>query len=87
MTLDRLNKNKHSLPKPVGLLWLNALLCCEKRPPPVLVLPKRLVVVPPGVPNPNPVLVEDVTGWLKVLEPKRPPGNNTLRARVKEYQK
>ena len=41
---------------------------------PVLVLPKRLVEVPPAAPNPKLLLVEDGTGWLKVLDPKRPPG-------------
>lgn len=43
---------------------LNALPCWEKRPPPpVLVLPKRLFEVPPLVaPNPNPLLVGEVTG-------------------------
>lgn len=53
-----------------------ALLCWEKSPPPppVLVLPNRLVVVPLAAPKPKPLLVDDVTGWLKVLEPNRPPG-------------
>lgn len=53
-----------------------ALLCWEKSPPPppVLVLPNRLVDVPLAVPNPKPLPVDDVTGWLNVLEPNRPPG-------------
>lgn len=40
---------------------------------PVPVLPKRLVDVPPDGPNPNPVLVDDVAGWLNVLDPNSPP--------------
>lgn len=39
------------------------------------VLPNKLVEVPLGAPKPKPVLVEEEeAGWLKVLEPKRPPG-------------
>lgn len=51
-----------SLPKPAGLLCAKALLWDEKRPPPVLVVPNRLLDVPVEVPNPKPVLVEEVAG-------------------------
>lgn len=40
---------------------------------PVPVLPNRLVDVPPAAPKPKPVLVEEVAGWLNVLDPKSPP--------------
>lgn len=51
------------LPKEAGLLAPNALPCWEKSPPPpVLALPKRLFEVPLVAPNPNPLLVEEVTG-------------------------
>lgn len=65
-----------NVPKEDGLLAPNALLGWEKSPvaAPVLVLPNRLVEVPLAAPNPKPLLAEDVTGWLKVLDPKRPPG-------------
>lgn len=43
---------------------------------PVPVLPNRLVDVPPDGPNPNPVLVDDVAGWLNVLDPNSPPAGN-----------
>lgn len=43
---------------------------------PVPVLPNRLVDVPPAAPNPKPVLVEDVAGWLNVLDPNRPPAGD-----------
>lgn len=43
---------------------------------PVPVLPNRLVDVPPDAPNPKPVLVEDVAGWLNVLDPNRPPAGD-----------
>lgn len=36
--------------------------------------PNRLAEVPLAAPNPKPVLVEEVAGWLKVLDPNRPPG-------------
>lgn len=49
-------------PKPAGLLCAKALLCDEKRPPPVLVVPNRLLDVPVEVPKPKPVLVEEVAG-------------------------
>lgn len=65
-----------SLPNVVGLLAANALFCWEKSPPvlvPVPVFPKRLVEVPLAAPKPKPALVEDVAGWLKVLDPNRPP--------------
>ena len=70
----------YSLPKAAGLLAPNALLGWEKSPvaAPVLVLPNRLVVVPPAAPNPKPLVAEDVTGWLKVLDPNRPPGWGTV---------
>jgi len=57
------------------LLAPNALLGWEKSPvaAAVLVLPNRLVEVPLAAPNPKPLLVADVTGWLKVADPKRPP--------------
>lgn len=61
-------------PKPAGLFCAKALFCDEKRLPPVLVVPKRLFEVPVDVPKPKPVLVEEVAGWLKVVEPKSPPG-------------
>ena len=51
-----------SLPKPAGLLCAKALLWDEKRPPPVLVVPNRLLDVPVEVPKPKPVLVEEVAG-------------------------
>ena len=53
-----------------------ALLCWEKSPllVPVEVLPNRLVEVALGAPKPKPVLVEEVAGWLNVLDPNRPPG-------------
>lgn len=55
-----------------------ALLGWEKSPPlvPVAVFPNRLVDVPLVAPKPKPVLVEEVAGWLKVLEPNRPPEGN-----------
>lgn len=62
-----------SLPNPAGLFWAKALFWDEKRPPPVLVVPKRLLEVPVDVPNPKPVLVEEVAGWLNVVEPNNPP--------------
>lgn len=40
---------------------------------PVPELPNRLVDVPLAAPNPKPVLVEEVAGWLNVLDPNRPP--------------
>lgn len=63
----------NSLPNPTGLLCAKALFWDEKRPPPVLAVPNKLVDVPVDVPNPKPVLVEDVAGWLNVLEPNSPP--------------
>lgn len=39
----------------------------------MLVVPKRLLEVPVDVPNPKPVLVEEVAGWLNVVEPNNPP--------------
>lgn len=70
-----------SLPKEFGLLAPNALFCWEKSPPPVLVavFPNRLVDVPLAAPKPKPVLVEEVAGWLKVLDPNRPPGRKNHR--------
>lgn len=61
----------------MGLFALKALFGCEKSPPvvPVPVLPNRLVVVPLAAPKPKPVLVEEVAGWLNVLDPKSPPGS------------
>ena len=55
-----------------------ALLGWEKSPPlvPVPVFPNRLVEVPVAPPKPKPVLVEEVAGWLKVLDPNRPPGGS-----------
>lgn len=52
-----------------------ALFGCEKSPPvvPVPVLPNRLVDVPLAAPKPKPVLVDDVAGWLNVLDPNKPP--------------
>lgn len=57
----------------------NALFCWEKSPllVPVPVLPNRPVEVPVAAPNPNPVLVEEVAGWLNVLAPNRPPAEGT----------
>lgn len=43
---------------------------------PAPVLPNRLVEVPLAAPKPKPVLVEEVAGWLNVLEPKSPPVGN-----------
>lgn len=63
----------YSLPKPAGLFCAKALLWDEKSPPPVLVVPNRLFDVPVDVPNPKPVLVEEVAGWLNVVEPNNPP--------------
>lgn len=40
---------------------------------PVPELPNRLVDVPLAAPKPKPVLVEEVAGWLNVLDPKSPP--------------
>lgn len=59
----------------MGLLAPKALFGWEKSPPvvPVPVLPNRLVEVPLAAPKPNPVLVEEVAGWLNVLDPNRPP--------------
>lgn len=59
----------------MGLFALKALLGCEKRPPvvPVPELPNRPVDVPLTAPKPKPVLVEEVAGWLNVLDPKSPP--------------
>lgn len=56
-----------------------ALFCWEKSPPvvPVPVLPNRLVEVPLAAPKPKPVLVEEVAGWLNVLDPKSPPEGAT----------
>lgn len=65
----------HSLPNPAGLFCAKALFCDEKRLPPVLVVPKRLFDVPVDVPKPKPVLVEEVAGWLKVVEPNSPPAD------------
>lgn len=63
LSLNNKSNIEYLLPNVVGLLALNALFCWEnKPPPPVLVLPKRLFDVPLGAPNPNPALVEDVTG-------------------------
>lgn len=69
-----------SLPNEVGLLAPKALFCWEKSPPlvPVPVLPNRLVEVPVAAPKPKPVLVEEVAGWLKVLDPNRPPAGKRL---------
>lgn len=39
----------------------------------MLVVPNRLFDVPVDVPNPKPVLVEEVAGWLNVVEPNNPP--------------
>lgn len=39
----------------------------------MLAVPNRLLEVPVDVPNPKPVLVEEVAGWLNVLEPNNPP--------------
>lgn len=61
-------------PKPAGLFCAKALLWDEKSPPPVLVVPNRLLDVPVDVPNPKLVLVEEVAGWLNVVEPNNPPG-------------
>lgn len=63
----------YSLPNPTGLFCAKALFWDEKRPPPVLAVPNKPLEVPVDVPNPKPVLVEDVAGWLKVLEPNNPP--------------
>lgn len=63
----------YSLPNPAGLFCAKALFWDEKRPPPVLVVPNRLFDVPVDVPNPKPVLVEEVAGWLNVVEPNNPP--------------
>jgi len=52
----------YSLPNPAGLFCAKALFWDEKRPPPVLVVPNRLLEVPVDVPNPKPVLVEEVAG-------------------------
>lgn len=41
----------------------------------MLVVPKRLFDVPVDVPNPKPVLVEEVAGWLKVVDPNNPPAD------------
>lgn len=59
----------------MGLLAPKALLGCEKSPPvvPVPVLPNKLVDVPLAPPKPKPALVEEVAGWLNVLEPNKPP--------------
>lgn len=43
---------------------------------PVPVLPNRLVDVPLDGPNPKPVPVDDVAGWLNVLDPNSPPAGN-----------
>lgn len=43
---------------------------------PVPVFPNRLVEVPLDGPNPKPVLVDDVAGWLNVFDPKSPPAKN-----------
>lgn len=63
------------LPKVAVLLAPNALFCWEKSPllVPVAAFPNRLVEVPLVAPKPKPVLVEEVGGWLKVLDPNRPP--------------
>lgn len=66
---------RNSLPKPAGLFCAKALLWDEKSPPPVLVVPNRLLDVPVDVPNPKLVLVEEVAGWLNVVEPNNPPGD------------
>lgn len=66
---------RDSLPKPAGLFCAKALLWDEKSPPPVLVVPNRLLDVPVDVPNPKLVLVEEVAGWLNVVEPNNPPGD------------
>lgn len=57
------------------MLAPNALFGWEKSPllVPVGVLPNKLVEVPLFAPKPKPVLVEEVGGWLKVLDPNRPP--------------
>ncbi len=62
----------------VGLFAPKALLGWENSPPvvPVPVLPNRLVDVPLAAPKPKPVLVEEVAGWLNVLDPNRPPVGN-----------
>lgn len=52
----------YSLPNPAGLFCAKALFWDEKRPPPVLVVPNKLFEVPVEVPNPKPVLVEEVAG-------------------------
>lgn len=62
-----------SLPNPTGLFWAKALLWEEKSPPPVLAVPNKPLDVPVDVPNPKPLLVEEVPDWLKVLEPNNPP--------------
>lgn len=41
----------------------------------MLVVPKRLLDVPVDVPNPKPVLVEEVAGWLNVVDPNNPPAD------------
>lgn len=41
----------------------------------MLVVPKRLFDVPVDVPNPKPVLVEEVAGWLNVVDPNNPPAD------------
>lgn len=60
----------------MGLLAPKALFCWEKSPPllPDPVFPNKLVDVPLAAPKPKPVLVEEVAGWLNVLDPNRPPG-------------
>lgn len=70
---------RFSLPKELGLLAPKALFCWEKSPllVPVPVLPNRLVEVPLAAPKPKPVLVDEVAGWLNVLDPKSPPGGAT----------
>lgn len=54
---------------------LKALFGCEKSPPvvPVPELPNRLFDVPLVAPKPKPVLVDEVAGWLNVVDPKSPP--------------
>lgn len=73
--MHSINTGRFVLPNVVGLLAPNALFCWEKSPPlvPVPVLPNKPVEAPLVAPNPKPVLVEEVAGWLKVLDPNRPP--------------
>lgn len=72
----------------MGLFALNALFCCEKSPPvvPVPELPNRLVDVPLAAPKPKPVLVDEVAGWLNVLDPKSPPVRQKQEPDLHQYK-